>query len=420
MSSKYLSIFRNPYIYSIVAKVLMVLVGFLYSIMLARYLGSELRGQLSYITTIANVAVIVCSLGIHQAYPYYKKQKYNSIESIFPRIVILLISLYTICAIFFSLTLRCDNTVKIAILITPVLTCTKLLAYQVMVETPNKKNSCELLSELFELIVIIVCWVAVERSLYVAVLILVTKNILAILYYSRVSRINLHYSKSDLEVLGKFVLFGFIPMVTLLMNTLNYRVDVLMMKGKVTDAQIGVYAVGIQLVEKVWLISDALRDVLFSKLIKDRDSDEVNRVIRICLTACLVVNIILIVLGRQFIILCFGTEYADAYEPLVIVLFGALMMVYYKIIQAYNIVHHRQNRNFIFLSISVISNVLLNIVFIPKWGINGAAFASLVSYILCSVLFVADYKRYTKSSAQDLCLVNRPDILLFKKIFARS
>ena len=62
--------------------------------------------------------------------------------------------------------------------------------------------------------------------------------------------------------------------------TLNYRIDILMLDDifHISTAEIGVYSVGVALAEKIWLIPDATKDILMSKLSNGSNSEEVAKV----------------------------------------------------------------------------------------------------------------------------------------------
>ena len=64
----------NAYSFSIIAKILSIATGFVYSVLYSRYLGAELRGTASVINNYAEMIMLVLCFGIYQAYPYYKKK----------------------------------------------------------------------------------------------------------------------------------------------------------------------------------------------------------------------------------------------------------------------------------------------------------------------------------------------------------
>ena len=208
-------------------------------------------------------------------------------------------------------------------------------------------------------------------------------------------------------------------MLALLMTTLNYRVDVIMLKRSVSDSLIGVYSVGVSLAERVWMIPDAMKEVMTSRLTKGKDVNEVSYVIRICNTACLFVILGLIVLGQPFIDLVFGKEYNGAYQITLILLIGVFFMIYYKMIATYNITIGRQKLNNLFLTISVLANIASNYFTIPKYGIYGAAISSVISYALCSLLFIIYFCKTCDVKLKDILFINKQDIIKLKNKFIK-
>ena len=55
---------RNEYILAVATKVMMVIIGLAESILLARYLGAKLKGEVSYINSISQTLFLVATLGI--------------------------------------------------------------------------------------------------------------------------------------------------------------------------------------------------------------------------------------------------------------------------------------------------------------------------------------------------------------------
>ena len=54
------------------------------------------------------------------------------------------------------------------------------------------------------------------------------------------------------------------------------------------------------------------------------------------------------------------------------------------------------SKNTVFMLIFLIVNILLNFIFIPKYDINGAAFATGISYMISSYLIILFSKKYLK------------------------
>ena len=68
-----LQIMKNQYIYSIATKVIVVVVGFLNSVVLARYLGPELKGMATTVINYSNIFSIIITFGLQEAYPYFSQ-----------------------------------------------------------------------------------------------------------------------------------------------------------------------------------------------------------------------------------------------------------------------------------------------------------------------------------------------------------
>ena len=203
--------------------------------------------------------------------------------------------------------------------------------------------------------------------------------------------------------------FGFFPMLSALLSTLNYRVDILMLGNYVADAAIGVYSVGVLLAERVWLIPDAMKGVMVSKIAKGKDANETAYVIRICNTVCLIVCIGIAVVGKPFLSFVFGPEYDGAYEITLVLLAGVFSLIYYKLIAAYNAAMGKQFVSFCLLGISVLCNVIANLYLIPAIGIYGAGFASVLSYTICALMFIVYFCHETKIPLKKMLFMDVAD-----------
>jgi O-antigen/teichoic acid export membrane protein len=157
-----------------------------------------------------------------------------------------------------------------------------------------------------------------------------------------------------------------------------------------------------------------------SKLTKGKDVNEVSYVIRICNTACLCVIVGLVLLGQPFINIVFGKEYSGAYHITLILLIGVFFMIYYKMIASYNITIGKQKINTLFLGLSVVANVLANLVLIPVCGIYGAAISSVISYALCSILFIVYFCKNCEVRLTDILFINKQDLGKLKAKFSRK
>ena len=97
-----------------------------------------------------------------------------------------------------------------------------------------------------------------------------------------------------------------------------------------------------------------------------------------------------------------------------------LAVVFFKIISQYNMINKRQILNLIMLSIAVVVDVILNLVFIPIWGIHGAAFATSIGNIVCGVAFIIYFSRRSKIPVSKMIFIQRSDIQYVKSLFVKK
>ncbi len=421
MFDKIKKVLKNPYVFSLVSKVFGVLVGFLFIVFQARFLGSEIKGQVATVNSISSVATIVLALGIFQAYPYYKRNSETDILPIFMKIAIFLLLVYGVIAAATIIFFRLPAKYIAVLIITPLLVYDGIVSYITLVEEPNKRNVTDMLVMLGELILVVVLWLTSEPTFLIGVIIITIKDVTKAAIFTFWWRKRIFApSESMWKWLPKLIRFGFFPMLSLLMVTLNYRVDVIMLDGHVTDAAIGVYSIGVTVAERVWMIPDALKGVMVSNLAKGKDAGETAFVIRLCNTGCLILILGIIAIGKPFISLVFGAEYEGAYQITLVLLFGVFSMIYYKAIANYNIAMGKQMVSFFLLLASVLSNVIANVFLIPVWGIYGAGIASVISYTICGILFIIYFCRTTHVRFRDMLFVRKEDIARAKQKLRRS
>ena len=160
-------------------------------------------------------------------------------------------------------------------------------------------------------------------------------------------------------------------MVSVLLTTLNYRVDIVLLSNSVSvgAASVGVYSVGMALADKATTVADSMREVLASRLAAGRGAGEVARVMRMTFALTLLVGFLIVLLGSPFFDLLYGEAFDGAYWVTVVTLGGTVWMVFFKMIAQYNVLMKRQVVNASLLLVGVVVNVVLNLALIPLLGI---------------------------------------------------
>jgi len=415
-------VLKNQYVYSIVTKFVTIGIGFLNSVVLARYLGSELKGMAATAANSAQIISIIITFGLQEAYPFFrKKDKSKDFLSKYMTMVVAIFVTYAIIATVGIILFQPTAEVIACIVIAIVEGYSMVVNYVALVESPNRRNTAMMVMYLIDFIILVILYFFVPKSFLIAVFLTAYIYFAQSIFYTIDSKFKLKISLLNKKDFVEYLKFGFLPMIALLLTTLNYRIDIVMLRAtpSVTYAEIGLYSVGVGLAEKVFLIPNSVKEILLSKLANGTSSKEVCKTIRICYPICLMATVGLILLGQPFINIFYGDEYSGAYLTTVISVLGTVFMIFFKMISTYNIVNGKQKVNLILLAVAVVVNVVLNFILIPKMGTNGAALASDISYFLCAVLFIIYFINLEDIKLSEMLFVQKEDIKLLKKLWRK-
>jgi O-antigen/teichoic acid export membrane protein len=412
---------HNAYLFSILVRVLMLVIGILHSAFLARFLGAELKGIAATITSTLALSQVIITCGIHQAYPYFKKEgKISQFSDIFINNVYFLYAFllgFVLLGAFICNDLFADKYIFV-VLLAPLFAYENIVSYVYLIENPLKKNFWSLCSSLIETVLICLMWMLVEANNFY-MLLAISASVLVRAIASTIGlKVKPCLKAVSLSFILKMLRFGFLPMVALILTVMNSKIDILMMdwSHSVTSAAIGLYSVGIGISDKILAIPDAVREILLSKLVSGKSEQEVARVTRLSVFFCFLISIGIIALGKPLLYFLYGSTYSGAYTVLVISSFGTVFTVFLKMISQFNIVNKRQGANLLMLAISVTTNIAFNLLLIPSFGIEGAATASLIGHLICAICFVIDFYKTTSIHPVKLCLPQKQDFqMLIRK-----
>ena len=423
MSKRLKKIAKNEYIFSMMTKMISFFLGLIQSVLLARFLGAELKGVNAYISSITSVGSIVITFGMHQAYPYFRK-KYgkDAIYQDYISLIMMVFAFYMIVALLMAFFLPVSIELKVAFILIPLLGYSHVVAYVTLIENPNVRNKWWTFIVILDVLYVFVLWKFVERSLTWGISILFFADALKCIVYTRQLHVKPRFHKGMEKMLKELLQFGFFPMLALVMTTLNYRIDVIMLHGysEITDAMIGVYSLGLSLSDKIIIITDTLKGVLVSKLSKGAEDNEVAKVSRLCFWSSLFLTLCIFVFGRWVIQLLYGSEFRGAYSVVLITAVGVLSLNYFKLIAAYNVVNKHQVRNVAMLSIAILVDVVLNLMMIPRWGIQGAAFATSIGNLVCGIVFIIYFSKETSVRIAEMFLLQKSDLNLLRGVFKKK
>lgn len=184
-----------------------------------------------------------------------------------------------------------------------------------------------------------------------------------------------------------------------LSDFLMYRADMYIIAYYLQKSSVGIYAIAVNLVERIWIFSESLSKVLFVKLTQTEDENRRNMIsvysIKLCFVISVVLGLGLALVAALFISIFFGDEYAGSVSIIYILLPGVVFQSMGITIKRVLEARGYPGTNAKASLVGLVMNVVLNIVLIPRYEIEGAAVASLVSYtIFFDIQLINMYRKF--------------------------
>jgi len=411
---------ENEYIFSMLARFIGVITGLVHSILYTRYLGAELRGEASVILNYAGLISLVLCFGVYQAYPYFKKKTGQDIYIEYINYVFGLFFLYIIIGAILFFCLDLPTNIMVVTLLIPLLMGVKQLNYVVLIENPKLRNTAGIRLDLFDIVFLAFLMIFTTANCFLCLTFLIVKQVVYFIIAVSNLKVKLITIRPNLKGISPYIKYGIVPMLSVILMEINYKADVLILQYFNVDmAQVGIYSLGVLLANKLWIIPDALKDILLSKLAKGRTAEEVVKITRISFFMMILFILGAVIFGKPVILLLYGAEFSSAYLVTMVLLAGVLGMVFYKMVYSYNVVNGHKNVNLVLLGIAAILNVTLNIILVPLYGIMGAATASFASYLICGISFLAYFCLQTKTPVLDMLIIKRKDLKMIFNFIKR-
>jgi O-antigen/teichoic acid export membrane protein len=184
------------------------------------------------------------------------------------------------------------------------------------------------------------------------------------------------------------------------MNLLIRRTDVLMIGAYLGTVEAGVYHVASRfanLCSYGMLATNSIAAPLIAELYRKQDTAALQRVLKVAAWASLALTLPAcfgaVVVGEP-LLRAFGQEYAAGYWPLAVLALAQLLASLGGAAGFLLTMTRYQREAAVTLGLTVLLNVLLNLLFIPRWGLVGAACATTLSLGAWRVRVVALARRH--------------------------
>ena len=181
--------------------------------------------------------------------------------------------------------------------------------------------------------------------------------------------------------------FNILNTLFILLTISLYNVDILLLQPMVGSQKTGLYKSALVVSEFLWMIPQAVQIVFIhsSSELWSKGNDEeitlmVSRATRYTLLFTLLLSLGIAALAPEFMALYFGAEFTDAVRPLLLLLPGVLGFAVARPIYAIGQGKGSLRLLIIATGTAAAINLVLNLVFIPRYGMAGAAVATSIGY----------------------------------------
>lgn len=179
--------------------------------------------------------------------------------------------------------------------------------------------------------------------------------------------------------------------VAVLLVFMLLKSDIFLIKWILGADYAAVYRVATNFADMMQRLPDVAGAILLAQVVRGRDKKELSiHLAQAVLAFALIVALFLVLLG-PLLIEWFFPLYPDAYVPLVWVLPGLVCLAFGSIL---NVKLCGQGYPPVTLwapAIALVLNLVLNLVFIPRWGLVGAAMATSISYAVWTFIITTAY-----------------------------
>lgn len=177
------------------------------------------------------------------------------------------------------------------------------------------------------------------------------------------------------------------------------KIDQVMLKWLVGAEEVGVYAVAAQLSEAWYFLPTAIVASFFPKLIKLHEADPARfnqrfqQLFDMLFLLAIVVALVVSVVAGPLIALLFGAEYQNSASILTIHIWAGVFIFMRAAFSRWILIEGALMFSLITQGLGALANIGLNMLLIPKYGGEGAAMATLISYAIASYAALLVHKK---------------------------
>lgn len=181
------------------------------------------------------------------------------------------------------------------------------------------------------------------------------------------------------------------------------RIDQVMLGQMLGNKSVGIYAAALRISEVWYLFPTMISASIFPALVMLKNSNKdiylkrIQQFLNLLVLFSVAIGIFTTLFANQLVNILYGDRFDSAASVLVVHIWAGVFVFLGVAGNNWYIAENMQKVRMYYITISAIINILLNFYLIPAYGVVGAAIATLISQALSSYIFDA-----TKKSTREL------------------
>lgn len=415
-------------------QVVLMIMGMGAGIITARVLGPELKGQAALLTMITQLLFMIGGMGLGSAFSFFIAKKRFPADQILSWAFVsaVIFGAAGVATFYVSWSLH-SNVWKgipprliffaalLAIVYIYTTYLTRIIVGYGRIYSMNLADLTRSLVNFLGVVLLLLVWNYGLNGLMIVFWVAPLAQLVTLLYVLRADLRPTRFWSSGL--LRASFGYGIKSHSLLLINFLNYRLDMLLLGHYSNVAAVGFYSLSVGMAELMWLVPNAAVAPLFSGVACSEAVDRsliTLRTVRWSLIFLVVLAIGGIALGRPFITLLYGKAFLPSFEPFLWLLPGICMFPVFKLLTVDLAARGYPGYGTVTSAVALVVNIGANILLIPRMGMSGAALATSISYSCMSLLCLVFFVRITGYGMREIFIVTSEELVMARNFLGSA
>lgn len=383
-----------------VERVIRMFVSLFTGIYVARYLGPESFGLLSYALSFVGLFSIISTLGLDEIVVRNLVRNAAQREKILGTAFLLKLIGFIIMlsAVYIAARLTSDDNYSTTLIL--------IIAFGILFQSFNvidvffesqvlaKFSSCAKFFSLTGASILKIWFVYIQAPLLWFAWTFVLENaflaICLVFFYNR-KNLAIHRWQFEGQRASNYLRDSWPLILSGLAVMLYMRIDQIMIKLIIDSEAVGYYAVAVKLSEAWYFIPTAICSSLFPAILKAKKINEeiyydrLQKLYDLMFWMAICVALPISFFAKDLLKLLFGSQYITATGVLKIYVWSGLFVYLGVASGKYLIAENLLWLSFVRTWAGCVINIFLNLVLIPSYGITGAAWSTVISYAIANV-----------------------------------